>query len=164
MVHCCYRINHVASVICCDEKNLLFDPTYTNYLDFARRLNIRVLTHARSIKDDGSFADLDISKLKKLFKSENIKGLIIIPYDNPTGDFIEQPLLEQIAKLCVEYGIWLISDEAYRPLYYDEKIGFSSIWLLDENTVPGITGSRIDRIVLENMECLWLTHWSNIDR
>ena len=123
-----------------------------HYLDFARRLNIGVLTHARRIKDDGSIADFDISKLKKLFKSENIKGLIIIPYDNPTGDFIEQPLLEQIAKLCVEYGIWLISDEAYRPLYYDEKIGFSSIRLLDENTVPGITGSRIG---IESSSKIW---------
>ncbi len=135
-----------------DEKIMLFDPTYTNYLDFARRLNIGVLTHARRIKDDGSFANLDISKLKKLFKSENIKGLIIIPYDNPTGDFIEQPLLEQIAKLCVEYGIWLISDEAYRPLYYEEKIGFSSIWLLDESTVPGITGLRIG---IESSSKIW---------
>ena len=135
-----------------DEKILLFDPTYTNYLDFARRLNIGVLTHARKIKDDGSFADLEISKLKRLFESENIKGLIIIPYDNPTGDFIEQRLLEQIANLCVEYGIWLISDEAYRPLYYNENIGYSSIWLLDEKTVPGITGSRIG---IESSSKIW---------
>ena len=51
-----------------------------------------------------------------------------------------------------KYGIWLISDEAYRPLYYDEKIGFSSIWLLDENTVPGITGSRIG---IESSSKIW---------
>ena len=127
----------------CGEKIMLFDPSYTNYLDFAKRLKIDVLTYERKIEDDGTFEGLDLLKIKKLFKSENIKGLIIIPYDNPTGDYLDQRLIEKIAKLCIENGVWLISDEAYRPLCYEEKTKSSSIWSLDEESTPGITGSRI---------------------
>ena len=136
----------------CSEKIMLFDPTYTNYLDFAKRLKIDVLTYEREIRDDGTFEDLDFLKIKKLFKSENIKGLIIIPYDNPTGDYIDQGLIQQIAKLCIENGVWLISDEAYRPIHYGAKTELSSIWFLDEDRTPGITGSRIG---IETSSKIW---------
>ena len=43
------------------DSIMLLDPAYTNYLEFARRLAIDVVTAPRVINDDGSFASLNIS-------------------------------------------------------------------------------------------------------
>ena len=56
----------------CSEKIMLFDPTYTNYLDFAKRLNIDVLTYEREIRDDGTFEDLDF------LESVNDKSVLVV--------------------------------------------------------------------------------------
>tara|TARA_B100001113_G_C20853559_1_gene510708 strand:- start:51 stop:716 length:666 start_codon:yes stop_codon:yes gene_type:complete len=47
--------------------------------------------------------------------------------------------------------MWLISDEAYRNLYYS-KNGFSSIWAIDENLYPGIVGKRVS---IESASKMW---------
>jgi aspartate aminotransferase len=48
----------------------------------------------------------------------------------------------ELARLCVKHDLWMVSDEAYRELYY-VKADTSSIWGLTEADVPGITGRRI---------------------
>ena len=38
------------------EKPILFiDPTYTNYIEFSKRLSIPITRYSRNLKDDGSF-------------------------------------------------------------------------------------------------------------
>ena len=130
---------------------MLLDPVYTNYLEFAKRLAIKVITTARNINDDGSFASINIKNIKLNIKKHKPNGLVVIPYDNPTGQFLTQNTLNELAKICVKSGIWLISDEAYRPLHYKPHKQ-SSIWLIDENTIPGITGRRIS---IESSSKIW---------
>ena len=87
------------------------------------------------------------SKIKK-YKPN---ALLVIPYDNPTGQFLTQQTLIELAKICIKYGIWLVSDEAYRPLFYNEGEQ-SSIWNINENSVPGINGCRIS---IESSSKVW---------
>ena len=47
--------------------------------------------------------------------------------------------------------MWLVSDEAYRQLHYQNQ-SVSSVWLLDEKQVPGITGRRIS---IESASKVW---------
>jgi aspartate aminotransferase len=68
--------------------------------------------------------------------------VLVIPYDNPTGQFYDKETLCLFARLCVKYNMWMISDEAYRELYYEEK-GNTSIWGITDREVPGIEGRRI---------------------
>tara|TARA_Y100001970_G_scaffold271987_1_gene368140 strand:- start:1588 stop:2877 length:1290 start_codon:yes stop_codon:yes gene_type:complete len=130
---------------------MLLDPVYTNYLEFAKRLAIKVITTSRNINDDGSFASINIKNIEFNIKKHKPNGLVVIPYDNPTGQFLTQNTLNELAKICVKSGIWLISDEAYRPLHYKPHKQ-SSIWLIDENTIPGITGRRIS---IESSSKIW---------
>ena len=130
---------------------MLLDPAYTNYIEFAKRLNIPVVTSNREINIDGSFKRIDFDQIKKTIQQNNPTAFVVIPYDNPTGQFISQKVLEQIAKICVDNNIWMVSDEAYRPLYYlnEEE---SSIWKINEERVPGILGSRIS---IESASKVW---------
>lgn len=130
---------------------MLLDPAYTNYLEFAKRLAINVITVSRSINNDGSFVSIDLNKIESKIKQHKPKAILVIPYDNPTGQFLTQKTLNRLAKICIKYGIWLVSDEAYRPLFYSEGKQ-SSIWMINEKTVPGINGSRIS---IESSSKVW---------
>ena len=134
-----------------NDPIMLLDPAYTNYLEFAKRLAINVVTVPRVINDDGSFASLDMKKIESKINKYKPNALLVIPYDNPTGQFLTQETLIELAKICIKYGMWLVSDEAYRPLFYyeDEQ---SSIWKIDENIVPGINGCRIS---IESSSKVW---------
>ncbi len=130
---------------------MLLDPVYTNYLEFAKRLAIDVITTARNINEDGSFASINIKEIESKIKQYKPKALVVIPYDNPTGQFLNQDILIELARVCIQNGIWLVSDEAYRPLHY--KIhNQSSVWLIDEKILPGITGRRIS---IESSSKIW---------
>ena len=47
-------------------------------------------------------------------------ALLIIPYDNPTGQLFSKETLIEYASLCVKHNLWIISDEAYRELAYEK--------------------------------------------
>ncbi len=130
---------------------LLLDPSYTNYIEFAKRLSIPIVTGVREILDDGSFDLLNLEEIERIILDENPGGLLVIPADNPTGQFLNQNQLIDLARICVKNNIWIVSDEAYRQLVYtDDKS--SSIWKITEDEVPGITGSRIS---IESSSKVW---------
>ena len=130
---------------------LLLEPAYTNYIEFGKRLSIPIVTAKRTIDDSGQFNELDLEKISKIIDFETPQGLIVIPGDNPTGQFLKQELLIQLAYICVEKDIWFISDEAYRSLYYGGGEA-SSIWKISEEQVPGIRGRCIS---IESASKVW---------
>ncbi len=130
---------------------MLLDPSYTNYIQFALRLKIPIVTTKRKINDDGSFEKLNFENISSMVKKYNPSAFVIIPYDNPTGQFLNQNTLDRIAQLCVENGMWLVSDEAYRPLVYGNKSA-SSIWKISLKNVPEIYSYRIS---IESASKVW---------
>ena len=133
-------------------KPILFiDPTYTNYIEFCKRLSIPYVISSRKIRSDGSFTGININEITEIIDRCNPSGIVIIPGDNPTGQLISQSEIFEIANICVEKDIWLISDEAYRSLYYTES-GLASIWALNDQELPGISGRRIS---IESASKIW---------
>jgi len=64
--------------------------------------------------------DFQITKKQILDSiSENTKAILLTNPNNPTGMMISNELLEDIAKICVENSIYVISDEIYEKLVYD---------------------------------------------
>ena len=121
---------------------LLIDAAYTNYTAFAERLGRSTTTITRDLGDDGKFSLPDIAEIERVIVKEKPGALVVIPYDNPTGQFFPQDALVELARLCVKHDLWMVSDEAYRELYYVEGEA-SSVWALSEEQVPGIRGRRI---------------------
>ena len=133
------------------EPIMVIDPLYTNYVEFARRLSIPMVSWDRNSNADGSFGDIDTIEIRKKIIEDNPNGILIIPADNPTGLQMSQKTINEIAKICVEKDIWLVSDEAYRNIYFSGS-GPSSIWQISNTDVPGIQGRRIS---IESVSKVW---------
>ncbi len=134
-----------------EKPILLIDPTYTNYIEFSKRLSIPISRYSRHLKDDGSYRKINTDNILNIIDKDNPAGILLIPGDNPTGQQITQDKIMEIAKLCVEKDIWLISDEAYRNIYFTSE-GATSIWAITNEMVPGIKGRRIS---IESASKLW---------
>jgi aspartate aminotransferase len=130
---------------------LLIDAAYANYRAFASRLGRATVSVGRALDDDGHFALPDPEALEAAILSHHPGALLVIPYDNPTGQFYDQAALALLGRLCVEHGLWLVSDEAYRELQYTGAPP-SSVWGLTDRDVPGIEGRRIS---LESASKVW---------
>jgi aspartate aminotransferase len=133
------------------EPLLLIDAAYTNYLAFAQRLGRPTVSITRTLGDDGKFALPDLAEIERVITAESPAALVVIPYDNPTGQFYDQDSLDALARLCVKHDLWMVSDEAYRQLFYTDGIA-SSIWAIDDDRVPGIRGRRIS---IESTSKVW---------
>ena len=133
------------------EPVIVIDPLYTNYVEFSKRLSVPIVSLERNLNADGSFGDLDTNKIRRKINEDSPNGILIIPADNPTGLKMSQNSINEIAKICVEKDIWLISDEAYRNIYFSDD-GPSSIWQISNNDVPGINGRRIS---IESVSKVW---------
>ncbi|MEI6672507.1 MAG: aminotransferase class I/II-fold pyridoxal phosphate-dependent enzyme [bacterium] len=96
----------------------------------------------RHLQKDGSFSLPDIKEIEKTITEYKPGALVVIPYDNPTGHFYDQESMIALAQLCVKYDLWMISDEAYRELFYVNKPA-TSIRGITDKEVPGIQGRRI---------------------
>ncbi len=130
---------------------LLIDPTYSNYASMAERTGRSTVAVTRHLEENGKFTLPKISAMEKVIQETNPAALLVIPYDNPTGQFFPQETLRELGALCVKHNLWLISDEAYRGVFYTHAQA-SSIWGITEKDVPGITGRRIS---IESASKIW---------
>lgn len=102
--------------------------------------------------NDGKFNLPDMNEVEEAIKAHKPGALLVIPYDNPTGQLYTYDLLKDLARLCVKYNMWMVSDEAYRELYYKDEEKLVSIWGLSDEDVPGIEGRRIS---IETASKVW---------
>lgn len=131
---------------------LLIEPAYSNYIGFSKRLGHKYISTNRDLLDDGVFSLTEIGEIEEQIKSEHPTALVVIPFDNPTGQLLKYSEFVKLAKLCVKYDMWLVSDEAYRELYYTEIDKLPSIWAITNKEVPGIEGRRIS---IESTSKVW---------
>jgi aspartate aminotransferase len=131
-----------------EKPLLLIDPAYTNYSAMAARVGRKTITLTRFLQDDGSYTLPDLEEIERIVEEHRPGALLIIPYDNPTGQFYDHGTMNLLAELCVEHNMWMVSDEAYRELYYGQK-HTSSIWGIE---LPGIEGRRIS---IETASKVW---------
>jgi aspartate aminotransferase len=122
---------------------MMIDPAYTNYISFAERIGRTTITVKRHLEESGNFNLPKMEQIEEVIKANNPGALLVIPYDNPTGQLYDHATLVELAKLCVKYNMWMVSDEAYRELYYDTEIPLVSIWGVTDEEAPGIEGRRI---------------------
>lgn len=135
-----------------EKPYMTIDPTYTNYNSFAERLGRGLVSVKRELNKEGKFSLPELKEIEDLIKEHKPGGLLVIPYDNPTGQLYDFETLKELAKLCVKYNVWFISDEAYRELYYDDNKELVSIWGISDEEVPGIEGRRIS---IETASKVW---------
>jgi len=134
-----------------EKPLLLIDAAYTNYKAMAERTGRPTVSVSRHLKENGKFSMPDLNEVDAIIEKYQPGAMVVIPYDNPTGHFIDQPTLVELARLCIKNNMWMISDEAYRELFYIDTT-ISSIWGITEENAPGIGGRRIS---IETTSKVW---------
>lgn len=73
-----------------------------------------------------------VDDLEKAAAGGSVKGLMINSPSNPSGAVYSHAELEDIARWAAERGVWLVSDEIYRRIYFGGKVAPSVLDLPDE--------------------------------
>lgn len=98
----------------------------------------------------------DPEELRRAFTSKTKAILINTPH-NPTGHVLKRDELQVIADLCQEHDVYVISDEIYEYLTYDDNkhVSIATLPGMDERTITvtglsktySITGWRLGYVV-----------------
>ncbi|MBY8977424.1 pyridoxal phosphate-dependent aminotransferase [Rhodobacteraceae bacterium NNCM2] len=91
------------------QSCILLDPYYATYEQTIRAASARPIPVACKA-EDGFQPDIDA--IAAAIEPDTNAILINTP-NNPTGAIYRRDRLEALASLCIERGIWLISDEVY---------------------------------------------------
>lgn len=89
-------------------------PAYESILSYVGA-NIKFLP----LRENKNFS-FDIEELRSLVNSKT-KLVIVNNPQNPTGGIINKEDLSELAKLSEKYGFFVLSDEIYDRIVYDEK-------------------------------------------
>ncbi|MFK5915748.1 MAG: pyridoxal phosphate-dependent aminotransferase [Woeseiaceae bacterium] len=111
------------------DEVLLADPGYPCNKNFVRFLSGK--TKAIAV-DAGSDFQLNLQHLKDNW-SDKTKAVIVASPSNPTGTLIKQDELIAMARFVKQCGGYLIVDEIYHSLVYDENI--DTALAIDENII-----------------------------
>ena len=102
----------------CDpgDEILVPSPYYTNYNGFATIAGARVKAIPTRIQDN--FALPSNAELDQL-KSPKTKAFVFSNPGNPTGAIYNATEIQRLAKWCHQNGIFLIADEVYRRIWFE---------------------------------------------
>lgn len=116
------------------DEIIMVEPTYANYLSFAKIAGIKVRTVFASM--DTGFTLPSISSFEKLI-NERTKAILICNPNNPTGYLYSQKEMGQLRDLVKKYGLYLISDEVYCDFIYTNQpyISASQLDGIKENVI-----------------------------
>lgn len=99
------------------DEVLIPQPSYVSYLPCVQ------LTYGKPViiqlKEENDFKLTPQELLEKI--TDKTKVLILPFPNNPTGAILERELLEELAKICVEKDIFVVSDEIYSELSYNGR-------------------------------------------
>ena len=98
------------------DEVIALEPTYATYPAVIRGSGAKLITVELNRNEKGYY--LDLNDIEKVITSKT-KAILINSPSNPSGAVFTQEDLNKLADLCEERGIWLISDEVYWSLCYE---------------------------------------------
>ncbi len=116
----CHSAKHALShtllaLVDAGDEVLLLDPAWSSY--YAQvQLAGGVAVHAAPRQDGTCAPDLDAIRAAV---TDRTKGVMLNTPSNPSGYVWSREELEQLASICEEHDLWMISDEIYGRLVFD---------------------------------------------
>ena len=98
------------------DEVIALEPTYATYPAVIRGSGAKLITVELNRNEKGYY--LDLNDIEKAITSKT-KAILINSPSNPSGAVFTQEDLNKLADLCEKMGIWLISDEVYWSLCYE---------------------------------------------
>lgn len=115
------------------EEMIIIEPTFINYIQLTKMAGCTpVIVRAR--EENGWLPDIE--DIRKAI-TPRAKILLLNTPTNPTGAVYPRELLEDIAKLAIEHGLIVVSDEVYEKLIYGgaEHVSIASIPGMEDRTI-----------------------------
>ncbi|HSW87611.1 MAG TPA: pyridoxal phosphate-dependent aminotransferase [Candidatus Saccharimonadales bacterium] len=154
-------INVMAATADPGEEILVLEPFYAPYLTHAGFVSVKLISVA-----------LDAAKNYHLPSKEEIvakitpktKAILFTHPNNPTGTVFRRDEMELLIEIAKEYGLYIISDETYRGLVFEDRECLSMFEVAqkeDLNTIIvvdslskrlNVCGARVGAIVSKNQE------------
>lgn len=122
----------IRAMVCPGEEVIIPQPSYVSYEPCV------VLTQGVPViiplKAENEFR---LTAQELLDAITDKTKLLVLPFpNNPTGAVLLREDLEQLAKVCIEKDIFVVSDEIYSELTYDNKhVSIASIEGMRERTI-----------------------------
>ncbi|MGB9703497.1 MAG: aminotransferase class I/II-fold pyridoxal phosphate-dependent enzyme [Candidatus Micrarchaeales archaeon] len=113
-----------ASLINEKDTALFFKPFYPPYLPNLLFFGGRPI-FCSYVEELGWKIDIDGLRRKLKREKRKPKYILLINPNNPTGSVLERKELEEIVEIAKDFDIFLVSDEIYDELVFDQK--FTSI-------------------------------------
>lgn len=113
-----FLITNFLSITCGPgDRLLLVTPCFPSYLASAKMLGLNILEHPTSAANG---YDLDDEIVEKI-RIHKPKAIIINSANNPTGAVYSQEILKKIIDVAKSINAWVLSDETYGLLTYDNS-------------------------------------------
>ncbi len=97
-----------------DDKVLIISPYWVSY--FAQIILCRATSVILETSLEEDF-EIDLEEFRK--KVKGCKAVIINTPSNPTGKILSRETLEEIAQICLEEEVYIISDEIYEKIVFE---------------------------------------------
>ncbi|MCG6956055.1 MAG: pyridoxal phosphate-dependent aminotransferase [Gemmatimonadetes bacterium] len=101
------------------DEVIVAAPYWTTYPDLVNIARAEPVITFGDEADAFKLAPADLDRAA----SERTRGLIINTPSNPTGAVYSLQELTAISEWARDRGVWLISDEIYRNMYYEDGVG-----------------------------------------
>lgn len=109
----------IAAVTDAEDEIILFDPTYCSYLSSAVILGSKVVPIPLRFENGFQLPDSEEEITKHI--TSKTKAIIVCSPNNPTGTIFSQEKLALLAGIAQKYNLFIISDETYREIVFNNK-------------------------------------------
>jgi aspartate/methionine/tyrosine aminotransferase len=114
----------LSAVLRAGDRVLLHEPGWPNVGNAVRLRGAEVETVTLGAGDDGGFT-FDLSEFAD--RLVGCRAFVLNSPNNPTGWTATTTEIEAILRLCRRHGVWLIADEVYSRLIYDQRAAAPSV-------------------------------------
>ncbi len=119
-----HALYDIISVIVDDGDEVIFQaPYWVSYPEMVKAAGGKSVVIPTTAANSFKFTAQDLEK----HITPKTKALIINSPSNPTGVMYTKAELQAIADVCVKHKIYVVSDEIYEKLVYDNDVAFVSI-------------------------------------
>lgn len=113
--------NAIYSVMSCllnpGEEVIVAEPMYVGYESIFKSINAEVVPVKLDVEQE---FNLNIERIKRAV-SANTRVVFINTPGNPAGNMISEAQLRELADYCLSQNLWLVCDEVYSMITFDEE-------------------------------------------
>lgn len=120
LIYCNGVVSSISAIInALTEENdaiVIQTPVYPPFSDLVKRNNRKLVDNPLNFAN-GNYS-IDFTGLEKIFQTESVKMLIFCSPHNPVGRVWSRDELEQLANLCLQYNVIILSDEIHHDIVF----------------------------------------------